>query len=71
MTRALNRRMDKLEQAMAPKDNAWSGRSHQIISEPWEDGDAKVAALRASPEWREGDWITHWRIVDPPQRGGA
>ena len=68
MTRSLMRRLDKLEQIMTTTPEARMGKGHWLISEKGEDREAKEAALRASEAWEEGDHITHWVIVDPPQR---
>ncbi len=68
MIRALIRRVEKLEQTMVTTAEARMGKGHWLISEKGEDREAKEAALRASEEWEEGDWITHWIVVDPPQR---
>ncbi len=65
MTRALNRRMDKLEQAMVPTAEAWTGKGHWLVGGSREELDEKEATLRASPEWQEGDRIVRWRVVDP------
>ena len=68
MTRSLMRRLDKLEQIMTTTAEARMGKGHWLISEKGEDREAKKAALRASEEWEDGDWITHWIVVDPPRR---
>ena len=68
MTRSLMRRLDKLEQIMTTTAEARTGKGHWLISEKGEDLEAKEAALRASEAWEDGDHITHWVIVDPPQR---
>ncbi len=68
MTRALMRRVEKLEQAMTATAEARTGKGHWLISEKGEDREAKEAALRASEEWEDGDHITHWIVVDPPRR---
>ena len=65
MTRALTRRMDKLEQAMVTTVEAGTGKEHFIVVQPLEDPAPKIAALRASPEWEEGDQYVIWRVVDP------
>jgi hypothetical protein len=71
MTRALIRRVEKLEQTMVTTAEARTGKGHWLISEKGEDRKAKEAALRASAAWTEGDWITRWVVVDPPQRDVA
>ena len=71
MTRALIRRMEKLERTMVTTADARTGKGHWLISEKGEDRKAKEAALRASEAWTDGDWITHWVVVDPPQRDVA
>ncbi len=71
MTRALIRRVEKLEQTMVSTAEVRTGKGHWLISEKGEDREAKEAALRASPEWQDGDWITHWVVVAPPQRDSA
>ncbi len=68
MTRALMRRLGKLEQIMTTTAEARTGKGHWLISEKGEDREAKEAALRASEEWEDGDHITHWIVVDPPRR---
>ncbi len=65
MTRALIRRMDKLEDAMATTAETWTGKGHWLVGESREELDTKEAALRASPEWQDGDRIVRWRVVDP------
>ena len=70
MTRALMRRLEKLEK-MKQMQPAAVGKRHWIIGETDEELDAKEAEVRASPEWREGDTFTRWRIVDPPLRRSA
>ena len=55
MTRALIRRMDKLEQSMVVTAEAETGKGHFIVVDPEEDPAHKIAALRTSPEWEEGD----------------
>lgn len=65
MTRALIRRVDKLEQAMATTVQAETGKGHWIVVQPDEDPAQKIAALRASPEWEEGDRFMMWRVVVP------
>jgi hypothetical protein len=71
MTRSLIRRVNKLEQAIAVTAEAQAGKGHWIIVEPMEDPAPKIADLHASPEWQDGDHITVWRIVNPPQRTAA
>ncbi len=71
MTRALIRRVEKLEQTMVSTAEVRTGKGHWLISEKGEDRKAKEAALRASETWNEGDWITHWVVVDPPPRNVA
>ena len=71
MTRALIRRVEKLEQIMVTTADARTGRGHWLISEKGEDREAKEATLRASAAWNERDWIIHWVVVDPPQRDVA
>ncbi len=68
MTRATLKRVEKLEQTMVTTAEAWTGKGHWLISEKGEDRKAKEAALRASEAWTDGDWITHWVVVDPPRR---
>ena len=67
MTRALIRRVEKLEQTMITAADARTGKGHWLISEKDEDLKAKEAALQASAAWEDGDWITHWVVVDPPR----
>jgi hypothetical protein len=61
------RRLERLEQTKLPDSRRW----HRIIGETDEDLDAQAVALRASPEWHEGDGIIRRLIVDPPQRAAA
>ena len=67
MSRNLIRRLAKLEQAKLPVVRRW----HRIIGETDEDLDAQAMALRASPEWHEGNGIIRRLIVDPPRRAAA
>ena len=53
---------------MTTTAEARTGKGHWLISEKGEDREAKEAALRASEAWEDGDWITHWIVVDPPRR---
>ncbi len=68
MSKSMERRLTRLEQTMTTPAEARTGKGHWLISEKWEDREAKEAALRASEAWEDGDWITHWIVVDPPRR---
>ena len=65
MTRATLKRVEKLEQTMVTTAETWTGKGHWLVGESREELDAKEAALRASPEWQDGDRIVRWRVVDP------
>ncbi len=65
MARATLKRVEKLEQAMVVTAGTGTGKGHWLIGESSEELDAKEAALRASPEWLDGDRIVRWRVVDP------
>ncbi len=68
MSKSMERRLTRLEQTMTTPAEGRTGKGHWLISEKGEDREAKEAALRASEAWEDGDHITHWVIVDPPQR---
>jgi hypothetical protein len=61
------RRLEKLEQAKPMILRRW----HRIIGETEADLDAQTAALRASPEWSEGNGVIRRLIVKPPHRVAA
>lgn len=65
MTRALIRRVDKLEQAMATTVQTEMGKGHWLVGHSREELDAKETALRASPEWQDGDRMVKWLVIDP------
>ncbi len=65
MSRATMKRVEKLEQAMVTTAEAGTGKGHFIVVQPLEDPAPKIAALRASPEWEEGDQYVIWRVVYP------
>ncbi len=71
MTRALIRRVEKLEQTMVTTAHARTGKGHWLIGKSHEELDAKEAALRSSPDWQDGNNIVRWRIVDPRRRDVA
>ncbi len=48
MTRALIRRVEKLEQTMATTAEVRTGKGHWLVGRRGEDLEAKEAALRAS-----------------------
>ena len=60
MSRALHRRLEKLEQRRPDP-----GRWHQIMGQSDEELAAREAELKASEAWREGDHIIVTRIVSP------
>ncbi len=62
MTRNLMRRLEKLEQAKPAVVRRW----HWIIEETQQELEAQAAALRTSPEWRDGDGLLCRLIADPP-----
>ncbi len=65
MSRSTERRLAQLEQAMATTVQAETGKGHFIVVEPEEDPAPKIEALRASPEWEEGDRFMVWRVMVP------
>ena len=67
MSRALIRRLERLEQTKLPGSRRW----HRIIGETDEDLDAQAVVLRGSLLWSEGDGIIRRLIVDPPTRVAA
>jgi hypothetical protein len=60
MSRALHRRLERLEQRQ-PDPVRW----HQIMGHSDEELAAREAELKASEAWREGDYIIVTRIVSP------
>ena len=60
MSRALHRRLERLEQRQ-PDPSRW----HQIMGHSDEELAAREAELKASAVWREGDHIIATRIVSP------
>jgi hypothetical protein len=62
MSRALHRRLDKLEKRQ-PDPGKW----HQIMGHSDEELAARDAELKASDAWREGDHIIAIRFVSPKQ----
>ena len=60
MSRALHRRLERLEQRQPDP-----GRWHQIMGHSDEELAAREAELKASEVWREGDHIIATRIVSP------
>ncbi len=65
MTRATLKRVEKLEQTMVTTAETWTGKGHWLVGESPQELDAKEAALRASPEWQDGDRIVRWLVIDP------
>ena len=65
MTRATLKRVEKLEQTLAATAETWIGKGHWLVGESREELDAQEAALRASPEWQDGDRIVRWLAIDP------
>ena len=59
MNRSTLRRLESLEQK-APKD---TGKWHTILVSSDEEEEQKTAALKASPEWSEGDNLMVIRLV--------
>jgi hypothetical protein len=62
MSRALHRRLEKLEQRQ-PHPGRW----HQIMGYSDEELAAQEAELKTSEVWREGDQIIVTRFVSPEQ----
>jgi hypothetical protein len=62
MSRALHRRLERLEQRQPDP-----GRWHQIVGHSDEELAAREAELKASKAWREGDHIVAIRVVSPEQ----
>ena len=60
MSRALHRRLERLEQRQPDP-----GRWHQIMGHSDEELAAQEVELKASARWREGDHIIVTRIVSP------
>lgn len=52
MNRAILKRLENLEHKAAPKD---TGKVHTFIVSSEEEAEEKTQALKASPEWNEGD----------------
>ena len=71
MSRALERRLERLERLKA--SNAWwlHGQCHTIMGDTDEELEAKEAELKASPRWTEGDRLIAIRFVDPVPRRSA
>jgi hypothetical protein len=69
MSRMLSHRLNKLEQRSAPAPTL--SKCHWFIVESDEELAQRVAELKASPGWSEGDRIIARVIVDPPQRMSA
>jgi hypothetical protein len=59
MNRSTLRRLETLEQK-APQD---TGKWHTIMVASDEEEEQKTAALKASPEWAEGDSLMVIRLV--------
>jgi hypothetical protein len=62
MSRALHRRLEKLEQRQPDP-----GRWHQIMGHSDEELAAQEAELKTSEVWRNGDHIIVTRFVTPEQ----
>ncbi len=63
MSRALQKRLEKLERQVPPP--AARGRWHRLIGKSDDELLVKRAALMASTEWQEGDNTIERLIVDP------
>jgi hypothetical protein len=64
MSRSTLRRLESLEQKVPHHGGKW----HQVTIEQGEDADARMAAMTASGEAKEGDNFILRIIVDPPTR---
>jgi hypothetical protein len=62
MSRALKRRLERLEQHQPDR-----GRWHQIMGHSDKELAAQEAELRASEAWQKGDHIIAIRVVSPEQ----
>ena len=69
MSRALQKRLEKVERLMPPP--APRGKWHRLIGDSKAELATKRAALIASPEWQEGDNLIAIRFVDPAETRGA
>jgi hypothetical protein len=65
MSRALHRRLERLEQRQPD-----SGRWHQIVGHSDEELAAHEAELNASEAWRDGDHIIAIHVVSPDRAPG-
>jgi hypothetical protein len=65
MSRALHRRLERLEQRQLDP-----GRWHQIMGHSEEELAAQGAELKASAAWRDGDHIIVTHFVSPEQDDG-
>jgi hypothetical protein len=63
MSRALQKRLEKVERQMPPP--APRGKWHRLIGDSKAELATKRAALTASTEWQEGDHTIERLIVDP------
>lgn len=60
MTRTLWRRLERLERQSPSR-----AKLHVVLGASNEEVDAKLAALKASPDWQEGDPMLVVRFVEP------
>ncbi len=67
MSRALQKRLEKMERQIPPP--ASRAKWHRLIGGSEEELAAKRAALIASPEWQEGDHTIEHLIVNPRALG--
>jgi hypothetical protein len=65
MSRALHRRLERLEQRQ-PDPVRW----HQIVGHSDEELAAQEAELNASEAWRDGDHIIAIHVVSPDRAPG-
>jgi hypothetical protein len=63
MSRALQKRLEKVERLISPA--ALRAKWHRLIGDSEEELATKRTALMASPEWQEGDHTVEHLIVDP------
>jgi hypothetical protein len=66
MSRTTAKRLERLEAAQP--DDPGRGKWHQLIIEPGEDADARIAAMIGSGEAKEDDRFALNMIIDPPSR---
>ncbi|MER2269842.1 hypothetical protein [Methylobacterium oxalidis] len=69
MSRSLESRLRKIEERQQPKDafgRFGFGPAVTIITQNDEDQAQQLAALEAAGQYRPGQFVIAWRIVDPP-----